>query len=69
MSERIGIVDTTVVIHLYRKNPAAIAWLNAQQSAHKITPYTWLEVVYGAPNKRTQAVCIALMENFEMVFP
>ncbi len=65
----IGIVDTTVIIHLFRKNTAARAWLEAQPEPLAITPYTWLEVIYGAPGKSAQAACLAIMQKFDMAYP
>jgi predicted nucleic acid-binding protein len=65
----IGIADTTVIIHLFRKNAAARAWMEAQAERLSITPYTWLEIIYGAPGKRGQAACLAIMKKFDLVFP
>jgi hypothetical protein len=41
----IGIVDSTVIIHVFRKNPAARAWLDAQPVRLLVTPIAWLEVM------------------------
>jgi predicted nucleic acid-binding protein len=65
----IGIVDTTVIIHLFRKKAAAQAWLKLQTDRLSVTPFTWLEVIYGAPGKNGQAACLAIMEKFEMIHP
>ncbi len=64
----IGIVDTTVVIHLFRKNPAARSWLNSQSKQLSVTPITWLEVMYGASGKAGQKTCEAILNQFEMVY-
>ena len=64
-----GLADTTVIIHLFRKNAAAIAWLEAQTERLSISPYTWLEVMYGAPGKRGQVACLAIMQKFDMIYP
>ncbi len=64
-----GLADTTLIIHLFRKNTAAIAWVEAQTERLSIAPYTWLEVMYGAPGKRGQAACLDIMGKFEMVYP
>lgn len=63
----VGIVDTTVIIHLYRKNPAAQAWLNAQTQQLSVTSITWLEVMVGAPSKAGQGTCEAIMSKFELI--
>ena len=39
----IGLVDSTVIIHVFRKNSAARAWMNAQSVRLSVTPITWLE--------------------------
>jgi predicted nucleic acid-binding protein len=65
----VGIVDTTVIIHLFRRNKAAESWLQGLTSRLSITPMTWMEVIYGAPGKSGQAACLALMSRFEMVYP
>lgn len=64
-----GLVDTTVIIHLYRKQAGAWAWVRSRADAVGITPFVWLEVMYGTPNKASQITCEALMEQFELVFP
>ncbi len=64
-----GIVDTTVIIHLFRKNPAAHAWMKAQTSRLSVTPMTWMEVIYGASGKSGQATSLALLDRFEMIYP
>ena len=64
----VGIVDTTVIIHLFRKNPAAHTWMSIQPHQLSITPITWLEVIYGAPGKAGQTRCKALLSQFELVY-
>ena len=65
----VGIVDTTVIIHLFRRNAAARAWAELQTERLSVTPYTWLEVMYGAPGKSGQAACLAIMDDFDMIYP
>src|SRR5215831_21386591 len=62
-----GVVDTSVLIHLYRNNPLAIAWM-ANQKDLSITPISWLEFMQGAPGKRGQARCLQLMRQFGREF-
>jgi predicted nucleic acid-binding protein len=64
----LGVVDSTVVIHVFRKNPAARAWLNAQPVRLLVTPITWLEVMQGAPGKAGQATCKAILSPFDMEY-
>lgn len=65
----VGIVDTTVIIHYYRKNLVARAWVDAQSIRLSITPITWLEVMHGAPSKVGQAACKAILSQFDMAYP
>jgi predicted nucleic acid-binding protein len=64
----VGIVDTTVIIHYFRKNPDVHAWFAAQAAQLSITPITWLEVMYGAPGKAGQAACKAILSQFDMEY-
>lgn len=64
----VAIVDTTVIIHLFRKNAAAHQWLASQPQKLSITPLSWMEVMYGAPGKTGQAACKALLDQFEMEY-
>jgi predicted nucleic acid-binding protein len=63
----VGVVDTTVVIHLFRRNPSALLWFAAQQAQLSLTPITWLEVMYGAPGKTGQLACRTLLDQFELL--
>lgn len=65
----VGLVDTTVIIHLFRKNLAARTWLDAQPIRHKVTPITWLEVMHGAPGKAGQLTCKEILARFDMEYP
>lgn len=52
-----AVLDTTVIIHLLRRNVAATVWL-ADQTAHlAITPITWMEVMVGVANKPAHKPC------------
>jgi predicted nucleic acid-binding protein len=59
-----GIVDTTVVLHYFRKHPAVIPWLEAQQSRPGVTPITRLEVLYGVSGKDHLATCKSILGLF-----
>ena len=63
-----GIIDTSVIIHIFRRTPAAGAWFRSYTDILAITPITWLEVMYGAPGKAGQQTSEAIMGRFEMVF-
>ena|SRR5258708_3719666 len=63
----VGIVDTTVIVHIFRKNAEAKAWLVAQTNKLSVTSITWLEVMYGAPGKIGQQVCKTILDEFELI--
>jgi predicted nucleic acid-binding protein len=64
----VAILDTTVIIHLFRKDKAALAWFAGQSATLSITPITWMEVMAGVANKRAQADSLKLLSGFEMVY-
>lgn len=64
----VGVIDSTVIIHILRNNLLAETWSTSQPVRLSITPITWLEVIYGAPNKRAQASTEALLNRFDMVY-
>jgi predicted nucleic acid-binding protein len=64
----IGSVDTTVIIHLFRRNPQAWAWYGSLPQPLSLTPITWMEVIYGAAGKTGQAKSKEILNQFEMVY-
>lgn len=64
----VAILDTTVMVHLFRKNPAALTWLRAQQTTLSITSITWMEVMVGVANKRAQEETRKLLSGFELLY-
>lgn len=62
-----AVLDTTVILHLFRKYPPALQWFNNQQR-YGVTPITWLEVMEGASNKTNQAQCKNLLSQFELLY-
>ncbi len=62
-----AILDTTVVLHLFRKYQPAINWLNSQQH-YGVTSITWMEVMEGASNKANQAQCKAILSQFDTLY-
>ncbi|MFN8512071.1 MAG: PIN domain-containing protein [Chloroflexia bacterium] len=63
----VGVVDTTVIIHLFRGKSVAHAWLAMQPERLALTSITWPEVMYGAPGRAGQADCRAILEQFELL--
>lgn len=63
-----GLVDTTVIIHYFRKQPRAVAWMQAQANPLSVTSITWLEVMVGARNKTSQAQCKQILNHFNLFY-
>ncbi len=62
-----GFVDSTVIIHILRKDSAAKAWLQAQPTL-SITPIVWLEVIYGARGKHGQVDTLEVLKSFALIY-
>lgn len=67
-SNPVGVIDTTIVIHLFRKLPAAIQWVAQGIPPLYVTPISWLEVMVGAPGKAGQASCKSILSRFQMEY-
>jgi len=63
----IAVVDTTVIIHLFRRNPTALGWFGSQAEQLSLTPLTWLEVMSVAPGKSGQIACRTILDRFELL--
>jgi predicted nucleic acid-binding protein len=63
----VAIVDTTVVVHLFRRYAPALTWYSSLAQPLGVTPLTWLEVIYGAGSKAKQATCKALLSQFDLI--
>ncbi len=64
----VGIVDSTVVIHLFRSYPPAMGWANAVTVRLDVPSITWLEVMFGAPSKAGQARAKIILSRFTTLF-
>jgi predicted nucleic acid-binding protein len=64
----VGVVDTNIIIHYFRKVPAARVWVEAQTSPLAVTTMTWLEVMEGASGKAGQATCKAILSRFNLIY-
>jgi predicted nucleic acid-binding protein len=64
----VGVVDSTVVVHLFRKNPSALTWYASLSQPLAITPITWVEIMYGAAAEAGQAKCKAILNEFDMEY-
>lgn len=63
-----AILDTTVLVHLIRKSPPALAWFRQQQATYSITSISWLEIMVGTPNKHAQEDWFKLLNECEHLF-
>lgn len=63
-----AVVDTTVVVHLFRRYAPALAWYGALSESLGVTPVTWIEVMYGAGSKAKQATCKTILSQFDLVY-
>ena len=63
-----AIVDTTVVVHLFRRYLPALTWYGSLTQPLGVTPITWLEVMYGAGSKAKQATSKALLNQFDLIY-
>jgi predicted nucleic acid-binding protein len=64
---KLGIVDSTVVVHLYRRRISSLEWLQLQPGRHLVTPITWLETLVGAGSKRAMMDAEAILRRFQVV--
>jgi len=60
-----GIVDSSILIDLLRKNTQAIAWQATVATLHLyITPVVWMEIVQGANNKNQRQQVLKFVKQF-----
>ncbi len=64
----VAIVDTTVIIHLYRRYAPALTWYTSISQLLSMTPISWLEVMYGAGSKTKQVACKMLLSQFILIY-
>ncbi len=61
-----GIVDTTVIVHLYRRYEPALVWYGSLTEPLGVTSISWMEVIYGAGSKAKQAASKILLSQFDL---
>lgn len=64
----VGLVDSTVLIHLLRRYTPALTWYEAQTQRLSLTSTTWLEVMQGASSKANQTRYKVLLSQFEVLY-
>jgi len=64
----VGIVDTTVILHYFRKHPAAREWVDSQPIQLSVISTTWMEVMEGVSNKANQEESRRILDKFELLY-
>jgi predicted nucleic acid-binding protein len=62
-----AVLDTTVILHLFRQYPPAVNWFNNPQR-FGTTSITWLEVMEGTSSKANQTQCKTLLSQFDLLY-
>jgi len=62
----VGIIDTTILVHLFRGNHDATTWIASEKSLG-VTSISRLEFIYGARGRTALAAAIKLLNTFEIV--
>ncbi len=62
-----AILDTTVIVHLWRRYTPALAWFRNSQ-VYGVTSTTWMEVMRGSTSKATQAQARNILDQFEVLY-
>jgi predicted nucleic acid-binding protein len=63
-----AIVDTTVILHLFRRYAPALAWYSAITMRLGVTSITWIEVLYGAGSKSKLNTCKTILAAFDLQY-
>ena len=61
----VGVIDTTVLIHIFRGSVPARTWFASQKEKLSTTTINCLEFLYGAPNNAGMTVSVAFLEQLE----
>lgn len=64
----VGIIDTTVILHYFRKEQAAVNWVDMQANQLSLIYVTWMEVMLGASNKVKQVASKQILSQFEIQY-
>lgn len=62
-----GIIDTAIIIDIYRGFAPAIAWRDTNlDKRFSITPIVWMEAIEGAQNKNDQRKMLQMLSLFSV---
>ncbi|MCC6616795.1 MAG: PIN domain-containing protein [Anaerolineae bacterium] len=65
-----ALLDTSIVVDALRSYAPAITWFASRGSdVFGITPYVWMEVVYGVESKARQSAAEKRLRNFVLIYP
>lgn len=62
-----ALLDTSIIVDLIRGYPDAYQWLQSSDETYGVSPFVWLEVVQGAPNKQKLKAALTLLADFERI--
>lgn len=63
-----AIVDTVIILHLFRRYAPALQWYGSQSQRLAIPSTVWLEVMAGATSKAIQTRCKTLLSQFDLLY-
>lgn len=64
-----GIIDSSILIDLLRKNTNALAWHTTVTNLRlNITPIVWMELVQGPTNKQDRQKVLRFLKQFPVEF-
>ncbi|MDX2078692.1 MAG: PIN domain-containing protein [bacterium] len=63
----LGLLDSTVIVHLLRHYNPALNWFDASQT-FGISSITWMEIVVGVTNKQNMRETLEFLDGFDIYF-
>ncbi len=62
-----GVIDTSVLIHLYQRRSDALKWAEMQTERHFVTTLSWFECIAGIPSRAGLWHMFFLLDVFDLV--
>ncbi|MEZ4670166.1 MAG: hypothetical protein R3E39_19850 [Anaerolineae bacterium] len=62
-----AMVDTNIIVDFLRNYHPAAQWVHSQNIRLGITSVTWMEVIFGAPDKVKRDLAFKTMKQFELI--
>ncbi len=63
----IGLLDTTVIVHLLRRYAPALAWFDASKN-FAISSIAWMEVMIGVTSKKNMIDTRTFLSGFDLIY-